>query len=486
MTQTSNISKREAVEALWRKGVLIWKLDSSQKQFYRIFKDTKAQKVVLNCSRQIGKSYTLCVIAVEQCISNPNTIVKYAAPTKGMVRKIIKPTLRKLFEDCPKDLKPEYNSHENVYRFANGSELHVEGVENGNGENLRGSASHLNIVDEAGFISDLDYIVNDVMLPMTLTTKGRIMIASTPPKTPGHDFIKYIREAQFHGTYLKKTILEYIEDVKNDPPHFKDRVTQEMVDIIKESSGGQNSDTWRREYMCEILIDQQAAIIPEFNDTLETKIVKEWPRPPRYDSYTSLDLGYRDLHGALFAYYDFRTAKLIIEDEYLIAGRLTNSQSLARDIRAIEEKQWKDPYGTFKEPYIRIADDDMLTLNDLSTLHGIHFLPTRKDNKDAAINELRIKLGNENIIINPRCKNLIHHLKTGVWDKSRKSFARSPDAGHFDLIDALIYLVRNVQWSKNPYPAGWDLPGTGVFKPMNSVALSDTHQAIKGIFVKKR
>jgi hypothetical protein len=404
-----------------------------------------------------------------------------------MVRKIIKPTLRKLFEDCPKDLKPEYNSHENVYKFHNGSELHIEGVENGNGENLRGAASHFNIVDEAGFISDLDYIVNDVMLPMTLTTKGRIMIASTPPKTPGHDFVKYIREAQFHGSYLKKTITEYLEDVKNDPDHLRLRVTREMVDMLKESCGGENSDTWRREYMCEILIDQQAAIIPEFSDILESKIVKDWPRPPRYDAYTSLDLGYNDLHGALFAYYDFRTAKLIIEDEYLIAGRLTNSQSLARDLIGVERKLWTDPvYGEVKEPYLRIADDDMLVLNDLATLHGIQFMPTRKDNKDAAINELRIKLGNENIIINPRCKNLIYHLKTGIWDKQRKSFARSPDAGHFDLIDALIYLVRNVQWSKNPYPAGWDLPGTGVFKPVNSIPLTETQQTIKNLFIRKR
>jgi hypothetical protein len=36
-----------------------------------------------------------------------------------------------------------------------------------------------------------------------------------------------------------------------------------------------------------------------------------------------------------------------------------------------------------------------------------------------------------------------------------KEFARSPDAGHYDAIDSLIYLVRNVQKTKNPYPPGY-------------------------------
>ena len=46
-------------------------------------------------------------------------------------------------------------------------------------------------------------------------------------------------------------------------------------------------------------------------------------------------------------------------------------------------------------------------------------------------------------------------MKNATWNKSRKSYERSPDAGHYDAIDALKYLVRNIQQNKNPYPANF-------------------------------
>jgi hypothetical protein len=44
-------------------------------------------------------------------------------------------------------------------------------------------------------------------------------------------------------------------------------------------------------------------------------------------------------------------------------------------------------------------------------------------------------------------------------------FGRSPDNGHYDCVDALIYLCRNIVFSKNPYPAHYDLGVGDVFIP---------------------
>jgi len=56
------------------------------------------------------------------------------------------------------------------------------------------------------------------------------------------------------------------------------------------------------------------------------------------------------------------------------------------------------------------------------------------------------------IILSPKCKILATHLKYGIWKKNRKDFERSGEFGHFDAIDALVYLGRTVNTHRNPYP----------------------------------
>ena len=52
---------------------------------------------------------------------------------------------------------------------------------------------------------------------------------------------------------------------------------------------------------------------------------------------------------------------------------------------------------------------------------------------------------------------LIEHLRNAIWNTNRTTFERSEKHGHYDAVDALKYLVRVVDWRKNPTPA--ILPG---------------------------
>lgn len=486
MTAPTSKNPVEVINELWHRGVLTWKLNSCQKTIYNLYKNTTYKKMVVNSSRRIGKSYTLLIIALELAISRPGAQIKFACPTARAAKKIIIPTLLKLLKDCPKDLKPAYSKQEGIYTFPNGSQIHIEGVDGANKERLRGTASDLSIVDEAGFVDELDYVINDILLPMAVTTKGRIILSSTPPKSPDHDFIKYVKEAEFNGTYIRKTIMDALKEIQNDPIHLQ-HISKEEVDAIREASGGEQSLSWRREWMAELIKDNSLAIIGEFTEEIEAECVRDWQRPGKYDAYTSLDLGWKDFHAVLFAYYDFRNAKLVIEDEYLIPGKQTNTSILAAQIKNKESVLWRDPVSdNSQEPYIRVADDDMIVLNDLQILHSLTFLATKKDNKDAALNDLKLKILTKKIIINPRCRQLIFQLKTGIWEKNKKDFARSADGGHSDLIDSLIYLVRNVQWHKNPYPADWDDPKGEFFKSPKSEQLSPTGKTIKDLFIKPK
>lgn len=487
MTQKKEINKSDALDTLWRRGILYWKLDSCQKKMYDKHHSSTYRKVVLNCSRRIGKSYTLIVLALEYAMKYPNSQIKYACPTALMAQNTVLPSMREIMKDCPEDIKPNYIKSEKTFHFKNGSIIQVVGTDEGNAERLRGTASHLSIIDEAGFMDDLPYLLNSILLPQALTTNGKLIISSTPPKSPAHPFMKLIIEAQKHDSYIKKTIYDAVEDIKNDAPHLKNRLNSEVIEDLKQSVGGELSIDWRREFLCEVSRDASSSVIPEFTDALEAKIVQEWEKPPRFDGYVSLDLGFVDLTGVLFAYMDFKSAKLIIEDELLINGYDMTTQSLADSIKLKEKTLWSDPKTGMEQPaYLRIADADLVVLNDLNRMHKLSFIPGRNDNPEGAINEVRLKLQSEQIIINPRCKNLIFQIKAGTWAKNRRTFTRSEEAGHFDLLAALMYLVRNVQWNKNPYPLLYDTPGFSTFY-RNQPNLTETAKSIKDIFnIKKK
>jgi len=402
-----------------------------------------------------------------------------------MATKIISQNMPQVLSDCPEEIKPRYYKHDRCYKFHNGAKLQIEGADEGNAERLRGTSTDLGIIDEAGFVKDLEYLIKDILLPQTLTTKGRLILSSSAPKSTGHDFVDFIREAKLNDAYIEQTIYQVLDAVKNDPPHLRSHLDAEQVEILKELSGGEDSSTWKREYLCMIISELESMVIPEFTHELQTHIVKENPRPSYYDAYTSMDPGVTDNTGVLFAYLDFNQGKLVIEDEYLANGSQVTSEGIATEVVRKETELWKDINGNIRPVYLRVSDNEPILLNDLAQLHGLTFVPVPKDDKAAAINNLRIKLQQHKIIIHPRCKNLIYQLEAATWAKNMRTFERTAKAKHYDLLDGMIYLVRMVAWHKNPYP-NKGVDHSYQMGAVNQTYLTPTQEAFKGLFIKKR
>lgn len=411
-----------------------FKLHSVQLEIYKAFKASPEKKFVLNCSRRLGKSYLALTLALEHCLQVPNCQVRYAAPTASQLKKIIMPMMRELIADCPEELRPKFIERNMVWRFPhNDSEIHFAGTDSGNVETLRGLASHFCIVDEAGSCDDLHYVVDDVLMPQLLTTGGRLLMLSSPPRYPGHPFQAYAEAAMAAGSYVKKTI------------HDNPMLDRKTIDAYEHEAGGKHSSTFLREYMAEFVIDLDRAIVPEFTPEAKAELVVE-REPPQYrDCYVSLDIGFTDWTVALFAYYDYKRAKVVVEDEY--CARKVTTDVIAGNIKQKERELWGD-----REPSLRVSDTNMILISDLSALHGLHFSPTTKDNKDAQVNMLNIWFRDRRIELSPRCRRTIAQLENGVWNKNHTQFARSSEHGHYDAIDSLIYLLRNVATHKNPYP----------------------------------
>lgn len=426
---------------LWERGELRWKLYDYQRPIYALvwswIEDRKALKHVLNIARRFGKSYTLCLVAIEYAIRNPGAQIRFGAPTAKALRKIVHPAIKQILRDCPEQYRPSWKSQDSFYAFPNGSELHVSGCDNQNYENLRGQAAHLAVVDESGFVDELEYVVNDVLVPQTLTTNGVVILSSTPPRTPAHDFYSMAMEAEANGTYARRTIYD------------NTKVNKATLDLYAKEAGGYESSTFKREYLCEFVVDSESQIIPEFKE----EFVREPERDDFYGywhKYASMDIGVRDGTALIFGHYNFKEARLYVEAEYVLRGQDVRTDNIARGVEAQEVSLWKG-----QRPYRRIADNNnLILLQDLSLTHQMHFAPTSKDELHAMVNELRLWVKAGRVHVSPQCNHLLGCLRYGVWTENRKEFARSSVYGHFDGLAALIYLVRNIDQHTNPVPIG--------------------------------
>ncbi len=431
------LSREEAVRAAWHKGYLRYKLDTNQRKVYQQF-NAISGSFYFNKPRRIGGSYFNCVMACEVAQKIAGAQVKYAAPTAKAVRKIIGPNMRKILADCPKDLMPKWSSLDSEYRFPNGSVIAVAGCDNKNYENLRGTESHLNIVDEVGFIADLEYIVNDVLMPMTQDTDGKTLLTGTPPTSLDHEAVRLFEEHQAVGAAYSCTIYD-------NPRLQGEKMNRFLAKLARSRSIDElvKSNMFRREYLAQFIPDLAKVVIPEWTDRKE-ELVHEMDVPEFYDAYVGLDVGVRDGHAAIFGHWDFVKAVFCVRDELYLKN--ANTRELAEALQAKETELWGDA-----KPYKRVADNNLLLVMDLYDAHQLDFEPTAKDNKELQINNVRRMISDGQLIVDPRCKNLIHQLYTTTWNANYSSYERTA-AGHGDLVDALIYAIRNLDRNRNPFP----------------------------------
>jgi hypothetical protein len=456
------VTKQAVREEYWHRGNLSYKLHSAQKQLSQAFNSIKTPLFVGNCSRQNGKSFWAVTKAIETALRIKNAQIRYGAAFQSDLVDFIIPAFEKVMEDAPKALKGKYKVQGSKFVFPNGSTIKLVGLDK-NPNGLRGNTLDLIIIDECGFVSNLDYVYKSVIIPATThRPNAKIVLISTPPSTPAHPFLDYVQKAEAEGGYKMftifdnpmlddATVLRLMKETGCKIPESDNALS--VIATIRKSNVIEFPDDWvlsttfRREYLCEFITDSDLQIIPEWQD----KFAQDYPKDEYrvfYHNYVGMDLGTKDFTACIFGYYDFRKATLVIEDEFKMNGPQMNTQLLVGEIKAKEAQLWGE-----QPVFRRVSDNNNLhLLQDMSSLHNLHFIATNKDTLEAMINEVRLMVQAGRIVINPKCKQLIGCMKYGVWDEKRKGFARSTTYGHFDALAALIYLVRNLALNSNPIP----------------------------------
>lgn len=420
---------RRALKVVWLLGDLRYKLHDTQIKIWESLENQTAQEALILSARQLGKSYVACAYAISFCIRNPNSIVRIAAPTLKQAQDIVNDNLEPIIKDAPTALIHRLKSS---YRWIIGSsELRLGVLERAHVDSLRGGNAKLIICEEGGFVrsDDYKYAVESVIGPQLLRSGGRLVHVTSPSREPDH----YIHSETLPKCELNHSIHRY--SVYDNP-----QLSDEQINKAIELCGGTDTIAWRREYLAEIVRDDQVVCIPEFNFNSH---VSDFSYFEYANFLTTIDAGgVRDKTVALLLSYDLRDSIIRVHSERVFSAN-TSSDIIIESVRNMED-------GI--NVHQRFADAPGQLLIDWSSKHNYQTTLPYKDDWEAGLNALRLLFRQNKILISKQCPFLSATLHSATFNKNKTDFERTEVLGHMDALAALMYGVRMIDRVTNRHP----------------------------------
>lgn len=422
----------------------------------------KADVFVVRTGRQYGKSLFFVVWCAMMCVramleGTEVVRIPYAAPSGKQVDEFITPHFEMLRQHAPEELRPEYSSKSGSWVFPRGDRVVVAGCEDqAKAERLRGPRAHAAVVDEAGFIPIVDYVIESVLGWQLATTGGIMLVSSTPPVSMDHPYVALWERAREAGHSFFSTTPE--------APHM----SPELIDKAIARCGGEHTVAWRREGLAELIVDPARTVLPEFGES-ET-VIGEVERPVHFFPAIIGDGGFIDHAVYVFGYYHFEHATFVIEDELVF--RRTRSDEQGERIEAKAAALWPgvpvERRRVDAPPQVRAdmnrlewgAEPEERAPNAPEPPHWLMVTKPRgragEGSMERGVNGVRVLLSQGRVLVHPRCKTIIEHATNARWDKARNEFVRVLDSQrepvhHYDGCAALVYFVRDVS-RENPVP----------------------------------
>lgn len=455
----------------WESGNLAWKLRPYQLEAYetmwRLIDGLKSRPPAKDdyrvasfvASRKIGKSYMESLLAFEYGFRFPKSLIRIVAPTAVEARDIFLVEFEKILDDCPPDLRPAPKGVDGNWRFPNGSIIYLKGADS-EPNRLRGPTSHLNIVDEAAYVRKLNYLVESILYPMTINTRGVTLLASTLNKSPNADFNARHKRCKALGQSATVNV-------------YQAGFTPEQIEAERSAV---TPITWAIEYECQEERDEDQTLIPEWTVAVASVLTEEAPlgdellRPEmaHWQRFTSADWGTVDNTAIVTGYYDFKAATAWITGERIVRGAEVTSTNIAKVIKEMEAEE--DALRPHVSQRLRVGDHDIAMLQGLQIDHGLVIRPVRKPTIEGGVNNFRTYVSTHRLRVSPKCVNLLACIEHGAWkerasarrdgtrereiDRSDLVDSNKVGLSHFDCLVAAIYFLITVDQNRtvNPLP----------------------------------
>lgn len=406
------------------------------------------------CHRRMGKSTSTVEMCLERCLRKPANAL-FLAPLQQQVESIVKPILNHLLRGCPMEIQLRWRRNQlrirnPAWKVGGCSTFTWMGADRAGGRHIRGLPSqNLIVCDEAGFIENLDRLVDQVLVYLLHQQEDpALLMVSTPSESLAHPFIvRFLRQAEEAGTYRR------IRASENPDFTWADRKA-----ILEAIGKDENSIAYQREAECELVQDEDSSTVPEYGRMKSVVEVAKYKRPAHWLPLISVDLGYIDETAVLAGYVDFAEQILVIEGEWVQAR--ANSKQVGQAVRGLEEAVFA---GNLNPPF-RYMDAPPMVLDDFYLAEQIRFRRAETHDPLTSLAKLRSIVAEGRLRILPGCPRLRYQMLTGTLRKSTggaMKLSRTQELSHQDAIAALIYMARMAPWGLNPIPMRGPLPRLG-------------------------
>ena len=213
-------------------------LTSKQKEAYDLFHKEEVRELVLNFSRQSGKT-TLCEILLIETLVKSKTNCAYISPSFAQGKKVFREIVNLLSQT---QLIAKKNSTDLTISLINGSFLQFFTAMNPTA--IRGQTiSGLLVIDEAAYLpeetSDGQLLWPMVIQPITKAKKPKIIFVSTPNGKSGIFYEKYLQGLNSQTT--RTVECNIYEDTT---------ISKEDIDELKATTPPL---AWQQEFECKFL-----------------------------------------------------------------------------------------------------------------------------------------------------------------------------------------------------------------------------------------
>lgn len=403
-------------------------LRPAQKEAYKCFHDPTVNELVLNFSRQQGKT-TLCEILIIETLVKKKNNVYYISPDFAQGKKVYREILNLL---QPTGLIKKKNSSDLTIELINGSYLGFFSCKNPTA--IRGNTcSGVLILDECAYLpeetSDGQNLWHMVIKPITKAKKPKVIFISTPNGKHGLFYEKYLEGLTSKTT---KTIECNI---------FRDTsLTQEEIDELKRETPPR---AWEQEYLVKFLDSSLTAF-----EGFETQFIDN-------ETLTKADLSKQCWISVDFSANGEDETILTILDrdnriqQYLITG------TLDQKYRKIAELI--DSIPNLTAAYLEANGIGEPMINEIRKLvkknrSKLHYWTTTNENKNEMVGNLQLAIANKEIWFNAKEKELYKQFGLFSYEVNKKTRritygAKAPN--HDDRIMSLMMAMR----AKQEYPA---------------------------------
>jgi len=454
----------KANEELARRGQLFHWMHNGQKKFWRdIIDRTDSKFALLYTARQYGKSHSSAIYGIMHCLNNDKAIVRHIFPTLKLAKEVMITKMGELVSYLPEDIRPQLRRADSEWYFpTTGSVYKLGGADPSGVDSNRGNYTTLAILDELGFYdaNSFNYLVFSVLLPQTTHyPNAKIIGVTTPPASIGHPVLtEFAPLATRKGAFMRATIY--------DNP----LLTKDQIESLCEASGGVESNAWKREYLAEVVQNDDLRVVPEYNSTH----YQDYALPTHGHAFepvtgfwgcvvSDYGVGSRDYSAVTALVYDHINNKLVLVKESLVKAQ--GLDALAKTVKQFEKDLQLEYNCTTVDTVIDIMAQAAL---ELRNVYGLSFRSPSKVKIIDMMGGFRNAVEHGRFIVSKNCEKAHATLATGLWKNTNQSlqFERTTDLGHLDVLAAIIYAFRACPWStkgilQNTDKSGWmrkDLP----------------------------